>query len=107
MWPRQTLTAPAEIAISRSLELSTRVAGRPSHDARGDHFDARVRIYSPIVNFTVPLVQVSHSGPPLGDTTIWIGAAVLSGMLGNLAYDIFRGGMSRVIAKLQHRGKKR
>jgi hypothetical protein len=105
--PRQTLTAPAEIAIARSVELSSRIAGRPSHEARGDYIDARVRNYSAIVNLTLPLSQVSHSSPPFGDATIWIGAAVLSGVLGNLAYDVVRRGIGRVIAKLQGGGRKR
>jgi hypothetical protein len=105
--PRQTLTAHAEIAIARRRDLSSRIASRPRPGQGGDHIDAPVRSYSAVIKLTLPLAQVSHSSPPLGDATIWIGAAVLSGVLGNLAYDVVRRGIGRVIAKLRRSCTKR
>lgn len=38
-------------------------------------------------------------------TSVWIGAAVLSGMLGNVTYDLFKRGVSRAIAKRKRGGE--
>lgn len=98
---RQSLTALVEIAIPRGVEVSSFKAGLPL-ERHGRHL-VRFAGFMPL---TAPSTQANHSPQATVEVALWIGAAVLSGMLGNFAYELVKRGVRRIIAKL-HRGRRK